>query len=91
METKEVVIDEETMEQLIGLSARKGRNLEELVHNYGVIYEMGKKAKMGKKPDKSKMSPALAAFAGVLGKVPEDYDWKKDIEDVLYEKYLERR
>ena len=42
-------------------------------------------------PDKSRMSPALAAFCGCLGKLPADYDWKKEYEDALYENYLEKR
>ena len=88
MDTKEVIIDDETMEQIKEISARKGRSLEELIYNYGIIYEMGQQALMGKKPDKSEMSPALAAFCGCLGKVPDDYDWKKELEDELYKDYM---
>ena len=85
MYTKKIVIDDEVMECLKELSAIKGRSLDELTCNYGVIYEMGQKAKMGLyKPDKSQMSPSLATLCGFMGEIADDYDWKKDLEDELY-------
>ena len=91
MDTKELVIDDETMEMLKQSSARTGRSLEELINNYAIIFDMGHRAKMGAyQIDKTKMSPSLAAFAGCLGKLPDDYDWKKDIEDALYEEYIKK-
>ena len=90
MDKKGVIIDDETMERLREISVRKGRNLEELINNYIKIIDMGRQAVVGNyKPDTTKMSPSLAALCGIAGKVPDDYDWRKDVEDELYQEYME--
>ena len=83
MDTKGVVIDDKTMEMLVEISDRNERSLEEEVQKYIYYATEGRKkiAAMGEMP------PSLAAFAGSLGKLPENYDWKEEYADALCEKY----
>ena len=82
MDTKEVVIGDETMEMLREISERKGRSLDEEIQKYIYYITNGRKkiAEMG-------MSPSLAALVAMRCKVPDDYDWRKDVEEELYEEY----
>jgi len=83
MDTKEVIIDDKTMEMLREISERNGRSLEEEVQKYHYYITHGRKkiAEMG-------MSPALATLVAMRVKVPaDDFDWRKDVEEELYEEY----
>ena len=82
MNTKEVAIDDKTMEMLRDISERKGRTLEEEIQKYNYYITEGRKkiAEMG-------MSPSLAALVAMRCKVSDDYDWRKDVEEELYEEY----
>ena len=83
METKEMVIRDDVMEIIKKFSKEKGTSLEEEIekHNY-LFSEERKRIRM------KKMSPSLAALVGICGKVPDDYDWKKDVEEELYKEYI---
>jgi len=94
MNTQEIVIDDEVMERLRETSIKKGKSLDVLVNNYLTIVEMGRQAKLGNyKTDTSKMSPSLAALCSMDDgvQVPDDYDWRKDVEEEMYQKYMEVR
>ena len=84
MDTKNVVIDEKTMEMLMDIAERNGRSLEEEIRKYNYYITDGRKKLAGM----GKMSPSLAALVGICGKVPDNYDWKKDVEEGLCEKYI---
>jgi len=83
MDTKEIVMDNKTMEMLKEISERKGRSLEEEIQKYIYYITDGRKkiADMG-------MSPSLAALVAMRCKLPDDFDWRKDVEEELYEEYL---
>ena len=83
MNAKEIVIDDELMEELRELSIEKGTSLEEEIekHNY-LFSEECERIRM------KEMSPALAAFCGIMGKVPDDYDWKAEYHEGMYQKYM---
>jgi predicted CopG family antitoxin len=83
MDTKEIVIDDDVMEQLREMSKRNGYNLEDVIQKIMYLHSDERKA-MAKK----EMSPSLAALAGICGKVPEDYDWRKDLEEELCNEYF---
>jgi len=82
MSTKGIIIDEDTMGRLREISERKGRSLDEEIQKYTYYITDGRKkiAEMG-------MSPSLAALVAMRCKVPDNYDWRKDVEEELYEEY----
>ena len=84
MDAKEVVIDDRTMEMLKEISEMYGTDMDDEVRKYHRYVNVGRKklAEMGE------MSPELAALCNFRIKVSNDYNWKKDIEDELYKKYI---
>jgi len=57
--------------------------MEQEIQKYVHYVTVGRKkiAAMG-------MSPSLSALVGMCGKVPDDYDWRKDVEDELFKEYI---
>ena len=82
IDTKGVAFDGELIEQLSDMAERKGYSLEEAIQKYIYSRTEGRKIIA-----EWKMSPSLAGLVGILGDVPDDYDWRKDVEEELYEKY----
>jgi len=83
MDTKEIVISDEVMEVIREISARKGTSLDVEIEKHNHLFsEEREKERM------REMSPSLAAFAGILGKLPDDYDWKAEYQEGMYQKYM---
>ena len=84
MDTKEVVIDDETMDMLKEVSERNGRSMDEEIQKYIYYITVGRKkiAEMGD------MSPSLAALCSLRVKVPDNYDWREVAEEERNKKYM---
>lgn len=74
-------VDRKVVERAKVYARNQGRSLSDLVENYFILLTSG-----GGRAE-SGISPKLKAMKGVL-KVPDDYDYKKELSDALSKKYL---
>jgi hypothetical protein len=74
-------VDRRVVERAKVYARSQGRSLSDLVENYLILLtsERGRA--------ESGVSPKLKAMKGVL-KVPDDYDYKKELSDALAKKHL---
>ena len=79
----EVIIDEDTMEELKEVAVEKGRSLEETIDRYMYFVTEGHK-KLA-----NQLSPDLASLRGKY-KVPAGFNWKDAVSEELLLKYTNR-
>jgi len=81
METKEFVIDDETMEVLQIKANRDGKKLEDVIEKYlQFITDLLKR-----------VSPEVKAMQRrnrIVFDVAADFDWKEEVSNELYKKYI---
>lgn len=65
---------------------KQGRSLSDLVENY--LKALANDEKIDEEELMSQISPEIRELVGIAGKVPKDFDYKKEIEDYLTKKYL---
>lgn len=81
MQTKlTLTIEQSIIERAKGYAKSKGRSLSELIENY-------LKAVLEDNIEEVKISPAIKKLKGSI-KLPEDFDYKKEISDAISDKYL---
>ncbi|MEN8120996.1 MAG: DUF6364 family protein [Bacteroidota bacterium] len=80
MQTKlTLTLEQSIIEQAKLYAKDKGRSLSELIENYlKVVLEDGQQ--------KVKLSPSIKKLKGAI-KLPENFDYKKELTDALSEKY----
>jgi len=80
MQTKlTLTLDQSIIEQAKGYAKSKGRSLSELIENYLKVVIEDNEGKI-------KLSPSIKKLKGSV-KLPENFDYKKDLTNVLSEKY----
>jgi len=80
MQTKlTLTIEDSIIKQAKGYAKNKGRSLSELIENY-------LKVVLEDKDDSIKISPSIKKLQGSI-KLPDNFDYKKDLPDALSEKY----
>jgi len=93
MDTKEIVVDEDTMEMAVQYSARTGKSVDEVLDKYRYFIAEGHK-KLDFKDDErvSKIMSELKAiqkrYKVAFGNVDPDFDWKEEYANELYKKYV---
>ena len=76
-------IDKELSDKAKTYARSQGRSLSDLVESY---FSLLTRDKLG---DKSELTPKVKFLAGSLkGIYPEDFDYKKELEKLISEKYL---
>lgn len=75
-------IDENTIAQAKMYAKRSGTSVSKLVENY--LNSLTSKRK--KKKDEVEITPLVKSLSGVIS-LPEDFDYKKEITEILTEKY----
>jgi hypothetical protein len=80
MQTKlTITIEKSIIEQAKGYAKNKGRSLSDLIENYlKVVLEDNEKT--------VKLSPAIKKLKGSV-KLPDDFEYKKELTNILSEKY----
>ena len=80
MQTKlTLTLEQNIIEQAKGYAKSKGRSLSELIENYLKVVLDDKKSAI-------KLSPSIKKLKGSI-KLPDNFDYKKDLTDALSEKY----
>ncbi len=80
MQTKlTLTLEKSIIEQAKGYAKSKGRSLSELIENY-------LKVVLDDKEDSIKISPSIKKLQGSI-KLPDNFDYKKDLTDALSKKY----
>ena len=74
-------VDKKIAERAKVYARSQGRSLSDLVENYFMLLT-SEESESG-----LQVSPKIRAMKGVL-KVPDDYDYKKELTDALAKKYL---
>ena len=84
MDTKEVIIDENTMEMAKEYSIRSGMNLKDLLDSYTHFVTEGYKEFT------KNVSPEVKAMQRrnrIALDLPADFDWKEEVGNEMYKKY----
>ncbi|MCF6352472.1 MAG: DUF6364 family protein [Cyclobacteriaceae bacterium] len=74
-----LTLDQGIIEEAKLYAKDKGRSLSELIENY-------LKVVLDENPKKIKLSPSISKLKGAI-KLPENFDYKKELSNVLAEKY----
>lgn len=74
-----LTIEEQVIKSAKKYAQKRGRSLSKLVENY-------LKSISSKETDKKELSPKVARLMGIIN-LPDDYDYKKDLENLLSSKY----
>jgi actin-like ATPase involved in cell morphogenesis len=81
MNTKEFVIDDETMEELREVAKMDGERLEDLIERYVQFITKDYKKLLESVP------PEVRAMQR-RNKVPAGFNWKEELSDELHKKYV---
>ena len=88
MDTKEVVIDDDTMEMAVQLSARTGRNVEEILDKYRYFITDGyQKLIKNVSPELTELRAIQRRNKIAFGMVG-DFNWKEELSNELYKKHI---
>ena len=80
MQTKlTLTLEQSIIDRAKGYAKSKGRSLSELIENY-------LKVVLDDSDRKIKLSPSIKKLKGSI-KLPDDFDYKKNLTDALSEKY----
>lgn len=74
-----LTVEKEVIESAKVFARNKGRSLSDLIENY-------LKALVQKENKEEDFSPKVKELLGSV-KLPEDYDYKRDLQDQLHQKY----
>mgnify|MGYP005815733757 CR=1 FL=1 len=74
-------LDKEVIEEAKAYAKATGRSLSEMIETYL------KKVTRPQKVDEEELSEDLKKLYGCI-KLPEDFDYKKEMGKILYEKYM---